>query len=85
MHDYVADYINAVDSGEIIVGKKIQQAIDRHKRDLEKSKSDDFPYEFDLEKTRLVVGLFFRIYKRNEYQKPYKYIDENIEKRLVIF
>lgn len=53
MHDYVQDYINAVESGEIIVGKKIQQAIDRHKRDLEKSKSDDFPYEFDLEKTRL--------------------------------
>nr|DAI97036.1 MAG TPA: Large Terminase [Caudoviricetes sp.] len=53
MHDYVADYINAVESGEIIVGKKIQQAIDRHKRDLEKSKSDDYPYEFDLEKTRL--------------------------------
>lgn len=53
MHDYVADYINAVESGEIIVGKKIQQAIDRHKRDLEKSKSDDFPFEFDLEKTRL--------------------------------
>ncbi|MBF0009819.1 terminase large subunit [Enterococcus casseliflavus] len=53
MHDYVQDYINAVESGKIIVGKKIQQAIDRHKRDLEKSKSDDFPYEFDLEKTRL--------------------------------
>lgn len=53
MHDYVADYINAVESGEIIVGKKIQQAIDRHLRDLEKSKSDDFSYEFDLEKTRL--------------------------------
>lgn len=53
MHDYVADYINAVESGKIIVGKKIQQAIDRHKRDLEKSKSDDYPYEFDLEKTRL--------------------------------
>lgn len=53
MHDYVQDYINAVESGEIIVGKKIQQAIDRHKRDLEKSKSDDYPYEFDLEKTRL--------------------------------
>lgn len=53
MHDYVADYINAVESGKIIVGKKIQQAIDRHKRDLEKSKSDYYPYEFDLEKTRL--------------------------------
>lgn len=53
MHDYVADYITAVESGEIIVGKKIQQAIDRHKRDLEKSKSDDYPFEFDLEKTRL--------------------------------
>ncbi|NKD37886.1 terminase large subunit [Enterococcus casseliflavus] len=53
MHDYVADYINAVECDEIIVGKKIQQAIDRHLRDLEKSKSDDYPYEFNLEKTRL--------------------------------
>lgn len=53
MHDYVQEYIEKIESGEIIVGKKIQQAMDRHKRDLEKSKSDDFPYEFDLEKTRL--------------------------------
>ncbi|MBZ3642433.1 terminase large subunit [Enterococcus casseliflavus] len=53
MHDYVADYINAVESNEIVVGKKIQQAIDRHLRDLEKSKSDEYPYEFDLEKSRL--------------------------------
>lgn len=53
MHDYVADYIEKIESGKIIVGKKIQQAIDRHKRDLEKSKSDDYPFEFDLEKTRL--------------------------------
>ncbi|MGM0259376.1 terminase large subunit [Enterococcus sp. AZ102] len=55
MHDYIEEYINAVELGQIKVGKKIQQAIDRHKRDLEKSKSDDYPYVYDVEKTRLPI------------------------------
>lgn len=55
MIDYVQEYIEAVNSGKIKVGKKIQQAIDRHKRDLEKSKSDDYPYVYDVEKTRLPI------------------------------
>lgn len=45
--DFVEQYISKVESGDIIVGKKIQQAIDRHKRDIEKSKSDSFPYYYD--------------------------------------
>lgn len=45
--DHVQEYIDAVERGEILIGKKIQQAIDRHKRDLEKSKSDDYPYYYD--------------------------------------
>lgn len=55
MNDYVQEYIEAVESGRIIVGNKIQKAIDRHKRDLIKSQSEDYPYEFDLEKTRLPI------------------------------
>lgn len=55
MNDYVQEYIAAVESGRIIVGNKIQKAIDRHKRDLIKSQSEDYPYEFDLEKTRLPI------------------------------
>lgn len=55
MHDYIEEYINLVESGQIRVGSKIQKAIDRHKRDLEKSKSDDYPYTYDVEKTRLPI------------------------------
>ena len=47
MIDWVAVYIDAVEQGKIVVGKKIQQAIDRHKRDLEKSKDENYPYKFD--------------------------------------
>lgn len=44
MVDYVQEYIEKVKSGEILVGKKIQQAIDRHEADLKK---EDFPYYYD--------------------------------------
>ena len=47
MIDYVQLYIDKVESGQIIVGKKIQQAIDRHKSDIERSKTDDFEYYYD--------------------------------------
>lgn len=47
MTDWVAVYIDAVDNGTIVVGKKIQQAIDRHLRDVEKSKDESYPYIFD--------------------------------------
>lgn len=60
MNDYVQEYIEAVESGRIIVGNKIQKAIDRHKRDLIKSQSEDYPYEFDLEKTRCLLSLLDR-------------------------
>ncbi|MHC5226908.1 terminase large subunit [Enterococcus sp. LJL99] len=55
MKDYVSEYIEAVETGKIKVGKKIQQAIDRHKQDLVKSQSEDYPYTFDLKKTELPI------------------------------
>lgn len=53
MLDYVQEYIEAVESGQIKVGNKIQKAIDRHKRDIERSKSADYPYTFDVNKTKI--------------------------------
>lgn len=47
MIDHVQRYISLVESGELIVGKKIQLAIERHKKDVEKSKHDDYPFFYD--------------------------------------
>lgn len=40
-------YVDDVLSGKIIAGKKIHLACERCKRDLERSKGDDFPYYYD--------------------------------------
>lgn len=40
-------YVDDVLSGEIVAGKKIRLACERYKHDLERSKSDDFPYYYD--------------------------------------
>ena len=40
-------YVDDVLSGKIVAGKKIRLACERFKRDLERSKSDDFPYYYD--------------------------------------
>lgn len=45
-------YVEQVLNGEILVGKKIKQACQRFKRDLERSKSDDFPYYYDEQKAK---------------------------------
>lgn len=40
-------YVDDVLSGKIIAGKKIKQACQRFKHDLERSKNDDFPFYYD--------------------------------------
>lgn len=40
-------YVDDVLSGKINAGKKIKQACQRFKHDLERSKNDDFPYYYD--------------------------------------
>lgn len=40
-------YVDDVLSGKITAGRKIQQACQRFKNDLERSKSNDFPYYYD--------------------------------------
>lgn len=44
--DYVKIYIDKVKAGKYPVGKRIQLAIERHERDLERSKDPSFPYEY---------------------------------------
>lgn len=48
-------YANLIIEKRIKSGKKIRLAIERFLRDLEKSKSDDFEYFFDLEEGKKVV------------------------------
>ncbi len=49
------DYIEKVLSGELVAPKKIIQACERHISDLERSKSDSFPYVFDEEQATKAI------------------------------
>lgn len=51
-------YIEDVQSGEIRSCKTVRNAIKRHIRDLEKQRTDDFPYYFDREYAEAVVSFF---------------------------
>lgn len=55
MIDHVQKYINEVENGNILVCEKIQMAIDRHKKDIERSKRDDFPYYYEPKYTQNIV------------------------------
>lgn len=48
--NHALEYANKVLSGEIVACRKIKLAVQRFKRDLERSKTDDFPYYFDVER-----------------------------------
>jgi phage terminase large subunit-like protein len=51
-HQHVATaekYVDGVLSGAILACKWVKLACERHRRDLESSKSDEFPYHFDPE------------------------------------
>ncbi|EME8138673.1 terminase large subunit [Enterococcus faecium] len=49
------EYIEKVLSGELVAPKKIIQACERHISDLERSKSDSFPYVFDEEQATKAI------------------------------
>ena len=69
--DYVDDYIKAVESGELKVGRKIKLAIQRHKTDLEKSKDPDYPYYYDSKEALLPVQ-FIEMLPDPKSRKPNK-------------
>lgn len=55
MIDHVQKYIDEVEKGNILVCEKIQMAIDRHKKAIERSKRDDFPYYYEPKYTQNIV------------------------------
>ena len=55
MIDHVQKYIDEVENGNILVCEKMQMAIDRHKKDIERSKRDDFPYYYEPKYTQNIV------------------------------
>lgn len=55
MIDHVQKYIDEVENGNILVCEKIQMAIDRHKKDIERSKREDFPYYYEPKYTQNIV------------------------------
>lgn len=55
MIDHVQKYIDEVENGNILVCEKIQMAIDRHKKDIDRSKRDDFPYYYEPKYTQNIV------------------------------
>jgi len=41
------EYVDAVLNGDVIAGKKIIQACQRFNKDMERQRTNDFPYYFD--------------------------------------
>lgn len=58
---YVADVL----AGKIVVGKLVRLAVERHVRDLERSKDEDYPYRFDPEAGNRAIR-FFGILKHSK-------------------
>ena len=55
MLDQVTKYANDVLSGKIIAGKLVKLACKRHLNDIEKSKSDNFQFYFNVEEAERVI------------------------------
>ena len=49
------EYIDGVQSGEIIACEYVKQAVKRHVNDLERQNTPDFPYHFDDTEPKRVV------------------------------
>lgn len=56
--DDFSKYVAGVTSGDIIVGKHVAAAVRRHVSDLERSKTDGFPYVFDPRKAASAIEIF---------------------------
>ncbi|AMV60123.1 prophage Lp3 protein 15, terminase large subunit [Pediococcus damnosus] len=57
MVDSAKEYCEKVLSGEIVAGKKIKQACQRHLNDLKKQRTKDFPYYFDVKQAQQAISL----------------------------
>jgi phage terminase large subunit-like protein len=73
MIERATDHINGILSGEIVSGKWIRLAMERHKKDLTRVGSPDFPYYFDENEAERVLNLYklFRFSKGKESGQPF--------------
>lgn len=73
MIERATGYINGILGGEIVVGKWMCLAIERHVNDLKRVGSDDFPYYFDEDEAGRVLGLYklFRFSKGSVSGAPF--------------
>lgn len=55
MTDSVTQYCNDVLEGKVITGRLVKLACERHLNDLERSKTNDFAYRFDVEKAERII------------------------------
>lgn len=74
MIDQVTRYAQQIVDGDIIANQKVKLACERHLNDLEKSKSDQFPYYFDVAKSETVIG-FISSLPNPDDGKPMKLIN----------
>lgn len=51
-------YMSAIESGDILASVAVRAAIDRHRRDLERQDTEDFPYIFDSQVAEAACGFF---------------------------
>lgn len=54
--DRVTTYAREVAAGRVVCGELHRLACERHLRDLERSKSDDFPYVWDVGASQRIIG-----------------------------
>lgn len=74
MIDQVTRYAQQIVGGDIIANQKVKLACKRHLNDLEKSKSDKFPYYFDVKKSESVIS-FISSLPNPDDGKPMKLIN----------
>lgn len=55
MVNFALEYVDKVLSGKLFAGEKIKQACERFKRDLERSKNDNFPYYFNEQQANKAI------------------------------
>lgn len=54
--DRVTTYAREVASGRVVCGELHRLACERHLRDLERAKDDDFPYVWDVGRSQRIIG-----------------------------
>ena len=58
-------YVDRVVNGDVVVGKWIRLAVERHLRDLDRQSTEDFPFYFDEKKARNACGFFSGLLKHS--------------------